>query len=323
MIGREHYFYDNTDDVKNILSQFVKQYYIEKIDVPSKIMVAKDIEDKEILEDLLSEKMKRKIEIKTPKKGEKLRFIEMANNNAKITLDNRAKEKIDIIMSLKETLNLSVVPKKIECFDISNLAGNYLVAGMCVAKDGVINKNLARRFKIKTVFSQDDPRCMEEVVTRRIKHSIDNPKGAFGVLPDLILADGGITQINAIKNAIKKYDLSISVFGMVKDDKHKTRALIDDTKREIELNETLMNFITRMQDEVHRIAIEYNRKLRDKDTTKSALDGILGIGDVKKQELLKKFGSIEGIKKASLEEISEVKGINIKLARIIKEKLDE
>ena len=323
MIGREHYFYDNTDDIKNILSQFVKQYYINKLDVPSKIMIANDIEDSRLLEDLLSEKMKRKVEFKIPKKGEKLRFIEMANNNAKITLENKAKEKIDIVTNLKDALNLKNVPKKIECFDISNLAGDYIVAGMCVAKDGVINKSLSRRFKIKTVFSQDDPRCMEEVVTRRLKHSIENSKGAFGILPDLILADGGITQIKAIKRAIEKYSLSIPVFGMVKDNKHNTKALIDENRKEIKLTETLINFITRMQDEVHKIAIEYNRKLRNKDTTKSKLDEISGIGEKKKQELLKKFGSIEGIKKADLEEISSLKGINIKLARIIKENLDE
>ena len=164
---------------------------------------------------------------------------------------------------------------------------------------------------------------MEEVATRRLKHSVENPKGAFGVLPDLILADGGITQINAIKKAINKFNLSIPVFGMVKDNKHKTKSLINEKREEIAINETLMNFITRMQDEVHKIAIEYNRKLRNKDTTKSKLDEISGIGNVKKQELLKKFGSIEGIKKASLEEISEVKGINKDFARIIKEKLDE
>ena len=135
MVGREHYFYENTDSIQDILSQFVKQYYINKPDIPSKIMIAKDIEDSCILEELLSEKMQRKVEIKIPKKGEKLRFIEMANNNAKITLDNKAKEKTDIVMNLKEALNLETIPKKIECFDISNLAGNYIVAGMCVAKD--------------------------------------------------------------------------------------------------------------------------------------------------------------------------------------------
>ena len=188
-------------------------------------------------------------------------------------------------------------------------------------KTGTINKNLARRFKIKTVFTQDDPKCMEEVVTRRIKHSIDNPKGAFGTLPNVIFADGGITQIRAIKKAIAKYNIEIPVFGMVKDDKHTTKKLIDDNKKEIKINEKIMNFITNMQDEVHRIAIEYNRKLRNKDTTKSKLDEIKGIGEKKKQELLKKFGSVEGIKKADILEISEIKGITEELARKIKKEL--
>ena len=188
-------------------------------------------------------------------------------------------------------------------------------------KTGVINKNLARRFKIKTVFTQDDPKCMEEVVTRRIKHSIDNPKGAFGTLPNVIFADGGITQIRAIKKAIAKYNIEIPVFGMVKDEKHTTKKLIDDNRKEIKINEKIMNFITNMQDEVHRIAIEYNRKLRDKDTTKSKLDEIKGIGEKKKQELLKKFGSVEGIKKADILEISEIKGITEELARKIKKEL--
>lgn len=188
-------------------------------------------------------------------------------------------------------------------------------------KTGIINKNLARRFKIKTVFTQDDPKCMEEVVTRRIKHSIDNPKGAFGTLPNVIFADGGITQIRAIKKAIAKYNIEIPVFGMVKDDKHTTKKLIDDNKKEIKINEKIMNFITNMQDEVHRIAIEYNRKLRNKDTTKSKLDEIKGIGEKKKQELLKKFGSVESIKKADILEISEIKGITEELARKIKKEL--
>ena len=188
-------------------------------------------------------------------------------------------------------------------------------------KTGVINKNLARRFKIKTVFAQDDPKCVEEVVTRRLKHSLENPKGAFGTLPDVILADGGITQIRAIKRAIAKYKIEIPVFGMVKDDKHNTKKLIDDEKNEIELDNSLMNFITNMQDEVHKIAIEYNRKLRDKNTTKSKLDEIKGIGEKRKLELLKKFGSVEAIKKADILEISKVKGITEELARKIKKEL--
>ena len=292
MIGREHYFLSNMADenISNILSDFVKQYYLQKEELPSKIMMQEDIEDKEIIERILTEKSGKKVEFKTPQKGEKLRFVEMAVNNAKITLENKTKEKHDLVLGLKQTLNLEKLPRKIECFDISNLAGDYMVAGMCVAIDGVIKKNLSRRFKIKTVFTQDDPRCTEEVVTRRLKHSIENPKGGFGELPNVIFADGGITQIRAIKRATAKYNLQIPVFGMVKDDKHSTKNLIDEERHVITLTEEQMNFVTRMQDEVHNVAIEYNRKLREKEATKSELDNIPGIGEKKKQELLKAFG---------------------------------
>lgn len=324
MIGREHYFLSNMADenISNILSDFVKQYYLQKEELPSKIMMQEDIEDKEIIERILTEKSGKKVEFKTPQKGEKLRFVEMAVNNAKITLENKTKEKHDLVLGLKQALNLEKLPRKIECFDISNLAGDYMVAGMCVAIDGLIKKNLSRRFKIKTVFTQDDPRCTEEVVTRRLKHSIENPKGGFGELPNIIFADGGITQIRAIKRAIAKYNLQIPVFGMVKDDKHSTKNLIDEERHVITLTEEQMNFVTRMQDEVHNVAIEYNRKLREKEATKSELDNIPGIGEKKKQELLKAFGSIQGIKKASIEEITKIKGINADLARNIKEFLD-
>lgn len=324
MIGREHYFLSNMADenISNILSDFVKQYYLQKEELPSKIMMQEDIEDKEIIERILTEKSGKKVEFKTPQKGEKLRFVEMAVNNAKITLENKTKEKHDLVLGLKQALSLEKLPRKIECFDISNLAGDYMVAGMCVAIDGVIKKNLSRRFKIKTVFTQDDTRCTEEVVTRRLKHSIENPKGGFGELPNVIFADGGITQIRAIKRAIAKYNLQIPVFGMVKDDKHSTKNLIDEERHVITLTEEQMNFVTRMQDEVHNVAIEYNRKLREKEATKSELDNIPGIGEKKKQELLKAFGSVQGIKKASIEEITKIKGINADLARNIKEFLD-
>ena len=324
MIGREHYFLSNMADenISNILSDFVKQYYLQKEELPSKIMMQEDIEDKEIIEKILTEKSSKKVEIKTPQKGEKLRFVEMAVNNAKITLENKTKEKHDLVLGLKQALNLEKLPRKIECFDISNLAGDYMVAGMCVAIDGVIKKNLSRRFKIKTVFTQDDPRCTEEVVTRRLKHSIENPKGGFGELPNVIFADGGITQIRAIKRATAKCNLQIPIFGMVKDDKHSTKNLIDEERHVITLTEEQMNFVTRMQDEVHNVAIEYNRKLREKEATKSELDNIPVIGEKKKQELLKAFGSIQGIKKASIEEITKIKGINDDLARNIKEFLD-
>ena len=190
---------------------------------------------------------------------------------------------------------------------------------MCVMIDGVIKKNLSRRFKIKGVFGQDDPKCTEEVVTRRLKHSLEKPKGGFGELPDVIFADGGITQIRAIKTAIKKYNLNIPVFGMVKNDKHQTRALINENRDEFEISESLMNLITKFQDTVHDTAITYHRKLRDKQMKKSELDEINGIGEVKKKELLKHFGSVKKIKEATIEELTSVKGITNEIAKKIKE----
>ena len=336
MIGRKHYFLANMQDEEDseILSSFIKQYYVGNPILPHKIMIKENIEDKDIIEKSLTEQAGRKVEIKTPQKGEKLRLVEMAENNAKITLDNKEKDKTSILTELKEALNLENMPRKIECFDISNISGTNVVAGMCVMQDGIIKKNLSRRFKIKTVIGQDDPACMREVVTRRLKHSVENPDGGFGKLPDVIFADGGITQIRAIKQAILDVDmwikqeknsdfkLNIPVFGMVKDDTHSTRALIDEERNEIQISDKLMNLITNFQDQVHDTAINYHRKLRDKEITKSELDEIKGIGEAKKKELLKHFGSIKKIKEADIEEIAKLKGINLELAKNIKDKLN-
>ena len=325
MIGREHYFYTDLKDMEDseILSGFIKQYYLDNPNIPNKIMVREDVEDKEAIEQWLSTILGKKVEIKSPQKGEKLRFVEMAENNAKVTLENKEKDKSEILLELKEVLNLDILPRKIETYDISNISGEYMVAGMCVMQDGVIKKNLSRRFKIKTVYTQDDPKCMEEVITRRLKHSIENPNGGFGKLPDAIFADGGITQIRATKLAIQKYNLNIPVFGMVKNDKHQTRALMDENRNELEISQNLMNLITNFQDAVHDTAITYHRKLRDKDITKSELDDIEGIGNVKKQALLKKFGSVENIGKASIEELMEVKGITKDLAKKLFDKFHD
>lgn len=323
MVGREHYFYNNLDDMEDeeILSGFIKQYYLDNPNIPHKIMIREELEEKQAIEQYLSTKSGRKVELKSPKKGEKLRFVEMAENNAKVTLENKQKDKNEILMELKEVLKMDKLPRKIETYDISNLSGEFIVAGMCVMQDGVIKKNLSRRFKIKTVLGQDDPKCMEEVITRRLKHSIENPNGGFGKLPDAIFADGGITQIRATQNAIKKYNLDIPVFGMVKNDKHQTRALMDENRNELKISQNIKNLITKFQDTVHDTAIQYHRKLRDKEITKSELDNINGIGNIKKQALLKKFGSVEKIKKANVQEIMEVDGINESLAKKILENL--
>ena len=323
MVGRENYFFDDLKDMEEeeIVSGFIKQFYMDKKEFPNKIMLRYELEDKELLEKWLGDLAGRKVELKSPQKGEKLKFVEMAEENSKITLENKLQDKSDILLELKEVLSLEKMPIKIESFDISNISGSFIVAGMCVAYKGNIKRNMSRRFRIKTVFGQDDPRCMEEVVSRRIKHSIDNPKGGFGDLPDLILADGGITQIKAIKRALKGCSVDVPVYGMVKDDTHSTRALVDETRKEYAISEKLFNFITALQDEVHKTAIEYHRKVRDKEMTKSSLDDIPGIGEKKKMELLKTFGSVARIKTASVEELSKVKGINLELAKKIKNNL--
>ena len=320
MIRREHYFFDNLGDMKDseIISGFIKQYYIDSLEIPNKIMIRDNLEDEKALEEWLASKTTHKVEIHSTKRGGKLRFVEMAEKNSKVTLDNKEKSQNAILLELKEKLKMDRLPRKIETYDISNISGEYMVAGMCVMLDGKIQKNLSRRFKIKEVIGQDDPRCMEEVITRRLAHSIENPddKG-FGKIPDAIFADGGITQIRAVRKAINKYNVDIKIFGMVKNDKHQTRALMDENRNEVDISENLFKLITLFQDTVHDTAITYHRKLRDKAISKSELDNIKGIGEAKKKELLKEFGSVEKIKKASIEELTKVKGINEELAKNI------
>ncbi len=325
MVGREHYFFPDLKEMedKEIISGFIKQYYMDNQNLPNKIMVREELEDKNAIEEWLTKEAGRKVEIKSPKKGEKLRFVEMADNNAKITLENKERDRSEILVELKEVLGLDKLPRKIETYDISNISGEYIVAGMCVMIDGTIKRNMSRRFKIKTVYGQDDPRCMEEVITRRLKHSIDSTSSGFGRLPDVIFADGGITQIRATKTAIQKYELDIPVFGMVKNDKHQTRALMDENRKELEISENLKNLITKFQDEVHDTAISYHRKLRDEAITKSELDDIKGIGKAKKLLLLKEFGSVEKIREAKEEDLTKLSGINSNLAKNILQELNK
>ena len=344
MEGRDNFFLKDMVDESDeeIISDFVKQYYNGRTFFPNKIMIRNDFDDRESVEVWLTEMAGRKIVIKIPQKGEKAKLVEMAENNARITLDNREKANKNLLLELKQRLCLDSLPRKIESYDISNISGQYMVSAMCVMIDGVIKKNLSRKFRIKTVYGQDDPKSMMETVVRRLHHSInlsnrsdllDNIKDkyfmdkGFGRLPDLILADGGITQIKAIKLAIESVEreinqkLDIAVFGMVKNDKHQTRALIDEDRNEFEVSEQLFNLITVFQDTVHDTAIGYHKFLRDQSMKRSSLDDIEGVGEVKKRLLLKKFGSVNKIKEASIDELMEVDGIYEDLAYRLKEEL--
>ena len=345
MVGRDNYFFNDMQDESNseIISEFIKQYYTSKTSFPNKIMVREEFEDRELLEEVFSSQSSRKVIIKVPQKGEKAKLVDMAENNAKLTLENQEKANNNLSLEMKQKLDLEKLPRRIEAYDISNISGEYQVASMVVMINGSIKKNMARRFKVKTVIGQDDPRSMEEVVTRRLRHSVRNSQideeifdrlsndikekyfddKGFGGLPDIILADGGITQIRAIEKAIENIEiesgarLPIRVFGMVKNDKHQTRALMKEDRSEVEISEELFQLITRFQDEVHNTAIGYHKQLRNKSMTKSILDGIKGIGDSKKKELLTSFDSIDEIANASVEELTKVHGINENLAKEI------
>ena len=352
MIGRENYFFAglNDEDDSEIISEFIERYYSEQDIIPNKIMCRYDFEDRKLFEEWLTKKAGRKVEIKIPQKGEKLKLVEMCENNAKITLDNKQNNSKAMMLELKDVLGLEKIPHRIESYDISNISGEYQVAAMCVMLDGEIKKQDKRRFKVKTVLGQNDPKSMEEVVTRRLRHSVsledikdnkefisldDETKSKYDEkygktkLPDLILADGGITQIKATIKAISNVEkevgikLNIGVYGMVKNDKHQTRALMDKDRHEIQISNELFNLITNFQNEVHNEAIGYHKLLRNKSMTKSDLDEIKGIGESKKKVLLKEFGSVEKIKNAKVEELTKIKGINEKLAEEIKKSLEE
>ena len=330
MIGGENFIFKDVDDLSDetLITNFIKQYY-NKSNVPSKIMFKNELEEGELLREFLIKiSGKQNIEFKIPKKGEKMRFIEMAEKNAMIGLKNKTDtiENEGLLVDLMNLLELKELPKRIESFDISNISGTDIVAGMVVFENAKPKRSDYRRIKIKTVDGQNDVACMRETLMRRLKYLLPNQteeKNPYGPSPNLILMDGGITQVRVAKNVVREYGLDIPVYGLVKNDKHRTRTIVNEDGKEYEVKSSeIFNLITYIQDEVHETAIEYHRKLRNKRMKKSELDEVEGIGDARKQALLKRFKSIENIKKASVAELCLVDGINEKIAEKILEKLN-
>lgn len=330
MIGGENFIFKDVDDLSDetLITNFIKQYYNES-NVPSKIMFKNELEEGELLREFLIKiSGKQNIEFKIPKKGEKMRFIEMAEKNAMIGLKNKTDtiENEGLLVDLMNLLELKELPKRIESFDISNISGTDIVAGMVVFENAKPKRSDYRRIKIKTVDGQNDVACMRETLMRRLKYLLPNQteeKNPYGPRPNLILMDGGITQVRVAKNVVREYGLDIPVYGLVKNDKHRTRTIVNEDGKEYEVKSSeIFNLITYIQDEVHETAIEYHRKLRNKRMKKSELDEVEGIGDARKQALLKRFKSIENIKKASVAELCLVDGINEKIAEKILEKLN-
>lgn len=323
MIAGENFLFDDVEDVSEstIVSDFIKQFYNEE-NVPSKLIFRYEIEDMELIKErLVMLNGGKNVEFKLPVRGEKVRFIEMAEKNAMIALQNKTDviEKNTVITRLKNLLKIENLPVRIESYDISNISGTDTVAGIVVFENGKPKKSDYRRIKIKTVVGQNDIMCMKETLERRLKYCIgEHEKNPFGRRPDLILMDGGITQVRIAKEVLFNLNLDIPVFGLVKNDKHRTRGIIDADGNEFEINDNdIINFVTFIQDEVHRTAIEYHRKLRNKRISKSLLDDIEGVGEKRKAALLKHFKSLKKIGEASIAELMDVEGIDEKVATTI------
>ena len=327
IIGSEHYLLTNIENTtrEEIISSFLTQFYTGTVYVPKEIYIETEIEDMEVFEKLLSGKRGNKVSIKVPVKGEKSMLIKMTKKNALEILEKgsqRIKKNIDesmkAIEELKGLLYLDEVPVRIEAYDISNIQGVESVGSMVVFENGIPSKSNYRRFRIKTVTGPNDYKSMEEVLERRINRGLGEDKQGFNKMPDLILIDGGKGQTNIAEEVISNFGLNIPVCGMIKDDKHTTRGLIYHNM-EIELSKTniVYQLIYRIQEEAHRFAIEYHRNLRDKTLFKSELDNIENIGEKRKINLLKKFGSVENIKTKSVDELTEVPGMNIKAAESV------
>ncbi|MEG1310449.1 MAG: excinuclease ABC subunit UvrC [Romboutsia sp.] len=311
IVGREHFILDGVIDSsrESILGSFVKQFYMEQEYIPKELIIEDEIEDSSILEEWLSSKKGQKVFIKVPQKGEKKNLVEMVRKNAAEYLEkfsdmNKIKyeKSVGVLDELKQILSLVDIPKRIESFDISNIQGVDSIGSMVVYVNGKKDKKEYRRYKIKTVIGPNDYDSMAEIVERRLK---------YGNLPDLILLDGGKGQVSSVKKVLNKYNVEIPLWGIYKDDKHRTKGLIS-REKEIELDKTsnLYRFVAGIQEEVHNYAITYHRSLRNKTLTKSILDDIQGIGDKRKKALLSHFKDIEAIKKATFEELLEVEGMN-------------
>lgn len=316
---RKQYFLKNIKEISDeeIISSFLKQNYMNNNNIPGKIMIKYEIEDKEILEKNLSNMVNRKVEIISTKIGRNLRFVEMAEKNAKISLDNRNRKQINILNELQENLKLEELPLRIEMYDVSNISGTNTTSAMLVVENGRIKKNLSRRFDLGYLEGQDDVFATMETLEKRIEHNIRGGKG-IGEFPNLIIADGGINQINAIIKVVQKYNLNIYVAGLSKNDKHMTEKLLNTESKEVEVSDILKLFLTNMQEEVHKIAIKYHIKKRDDNLQKSVLDNIKGIGSKRKQELFKEFKTIENMKNANIDELTKIPGITVEIAEDIK-----
>ncbi|MDO4604825.1 MAG: excinuclease ABC subunit UvrC [Helcococcus sp.] len=333
IVDREHFIIEDEFNEYNsqILSSFLQQYYFDMTYIPSEILMIEEPEDKKALEEILSNQKGKKVNIKVPKRGAKKEYLDLATQNAcKMIdgflekLDYREKNKNLGLKKLEDTLNIHPI-NRIEAYDISNISGVDSVGSMVVYFQGKKERKDYRKFKIKSVEGPDDYASMREVLTRRIKRLLDeNTTGSFAKSPDLIIMDGGKGQVNIAIEVLKKFRLNIKVIGLVKDDKHRTRAIVIDNREiDIDKDSAIYRFLFDIQEEVHRFAINYHNTVRKKNLFESELSNIKGLGEKRIRELLLYFGSITKIKEASKEELLQVSNITESVANNIIEYFGE
>ena len=326
LIGRDHFFLRVArGDIKaQVLSSFLKQFYAGTPFIPAEIMMQTEIEDGEIIEDWLTARRKQRVHIRVPKKGTKEKLVELAKENAWMVLSKdreRIKREegrtIGAVKEIEDWLGLKDIVR-MEAYDISNISGFESVGSMVVYEKGKPKRSDYRKFKIKWVQGPNDYASMEEVLTRRFTHESKGEYDSLSILPDLILMDGGRGQVNIARKVLGELGIDIPVCGMVKDDNHRTRGVyFNNVEIPIDTSGEGFHLVTRIQDEAHRFAIEYHRSLRSKEQVHSVLDDIPGIGETRRKALMRRFRSVENIRDASVEELSQTESMNAQSAEAV------
>ena len=309
LLDKDYEVFPVPDDKAEAVSSLLKQFYLSRGLAPRRVLLPFEIEDAELFSELLEQQYGCRPKLRVPQRGDNVRLVELANRNA-FEEAERVTGKEERVSATLTTLGRMLnqdPPKRIESFDISNISGTDIVASMVVFKDGKPRKSDYKRFKLEGLTNQDDYASMHQVVKRRFAHYKAADKG-FDEAPDLLLIDGGINHARVAVDALRELEISFPVFGMVKDDRHRTRALVTPEGQEIRIdnNQAIFSLIGNIQEETHRFAITYHRQLRSKRLRYSELDGIPGIGPKRKQELLKQFKSLTAIGQATLPELERL-----------------
>lgn len=306
LLDKDYEVFSAPDDPESAVSSLMKQYYLTRGLAPKVVLLPFEVEDSELFATLMEQQSGRHVRLRVPQRGDYMRLVELANKNA-LEEAQRLTSKEERISGTLQLLGKMLAmdpPKRIESFDISNISGTDMVASMVVFEDGKSKKSEYKRFKIEDLPGQDDYAAMRQVILRRFTHFKAGDKG-FDQAPDLLLIDGGVAHAAAATGVLADLELQIRTMGMVKDDRHRTRALVTPEGLEIRIDaqQAVFSLIGNIQEETHNFAISYHRKLRSKRLRGSALDGIAGIGPKRKEELLKAFRSISAISDASIAEL--------------------